>query len=94
MLHKDLLNLPVFTQNDRALGRISGFEIDPDAQSIIRYYLKPHKLISFLAKELVVHRSQVVFLDKERMIVEDSVSKEKVKAEEINLGEETIGAAI
>lgn len=90
MKHIDFLNLPVFTQSNQSLGKISSFEIDPDSQSILRYYVKPRKLIeAFLAKQLIIHRSQVISLDKKRMIVEDVVSQGKIKVEGLAPGKRT-----
>jgi sporulation protein YlmC with PRC-barrel domain len=82
MYHKSLINLPVFSQSGDSLGKITGFEIDPDSQSILRYYVKPHKLIkALLSKQLIIHRSQVISIDEKKMIVEDAVGKEKIKEE-------------
>ena len=95
MRYTNLINLPVFTQSNQLLGKISDFEIDPDSQSILRYYIKSHKLIkALLSKQLVVHRSQVISIDKEKMVVEDAVGHEKVKAEEPVWEEEKAGVPI
>ncbi len=84
MLHTSLLNLPVFAQSNQSLGKISGFEIDPDSQSILKYYIKPHKLIkALLSEQLIIHRSQVISIDKKKMVVEDAVGQEKVEAKSL-----------
>lgn len=78
MRFKDLINLPVFTQSGQKLGQISEVEIDPMTGQILKYFIKSNNLIKkFLEKELIINRSQVISLSQEKMVVEDSVIKEK-----------------
>lgn len=81
---KDLIGLPVFTQSNQALGKICDFELDPTIQKITKYYVKSGKLIKeLLAKELIISSEQVISIDKEKMIVEDNVKKEKSPVYEV-----------
>ena len=80
---KYLINLPVFTQSEQTLGKICDFELDSETQKIIKYHVKSEKLIKeLLAKELIISSEQVISIDKEKMVVEDSVTKEKKQAYE------------
>lgn len=70
-----LKNLSVFTESGLRLGHISEVEIDIDSQSIIRYLVESGRLISRWQLPLLVHRSQVVSISKEKMVVEDAAAK-------------------
>lgn len=76
---KNLLGLPVFTKLGQELGKISGFDLDIDTQSITKYYVKKHSILAELLgeRDLLIDQSQVVSISKEKMIVEDSVIEEK-----------------
>ncbi len=72
--NKDLINLPVETKSGQSLGRIVEFEIDVLTGKIVNYYVKSGNVIKGLFKdELIINQSQVVSLDKEKMVVEDNV---------------------
>lgn len=73
-----IINLPVFTQSNQSLGKISGIEIDTETQKISYYHIKSNSLITnIFAKELVVAAKQVISISEEKMIVEDLIIKEK-----------------
>ncbi|MBU4331905.1 PRC-barrel domain-containing protein [Patescibacteria group bacterium] len=78
---KNLINLPVYTKSGRHLGRVVGFNIDIDTQSIVRYYVRSDNIIENIIhnKQLIIHRAQVVEITQEKMIVEDGVEGESVK---------------
>lgn len=72
--HNSLLHLPVFTESNGFLGRIHSFDVDIESQSIIKYHVQGGGLLQgFLAQKLLVDRSQVVSISKDKMIVEDAV---------------------
>lgn len=80
---KDIIDLPVYTQSNQALGKIADFELDPETQKISKYYVKSERTIKeLLAKELIISAEQVISIDKDKMIVEDNVTKEKKQAYE------------
>ena len=74
---QQLLHLPVSTQSGQALGKIHALDIDIDSQSIMKYQVKSGHLLQGLGRhELLIHRSQVISISAERMVVEDNVVKE------------------
>lgn len=72
---KDLIGLPVLTQMDQELGKISGFDLDVDTQRIKHYHVKKHSILAELLgeKDLIISESQVISITKVRMTVEDAV---------------------
>lgn len=78
--HKNLIGLPVETKNGLLLGKIKSFEIESDAQTVLRYVVKSRSLISKLlseeVSEIIVGRNQVISIDEEKMIVHDTFVKE------------------
>jgi sporulation protein YlmC with PRC-barrel domain len=74
---KKLIGLPVETKSGLLLGKIKNFEIDSETQTVRQYIVKSRslmkKLLSEEVSELVVGRSQVISIEEEKMIVEDSV---------------------
>ncbi len=75
-----LIGLPVFTQSEQNLGRVDGFEIDSSTHTVSKYFVKSSGLIEGLFKDkLLVDKSQVVSLDKEKMVVEDNIIAEGAK---------------
>lgn len=80
-LFSKLKNLPVFTRSGIKLGQIADIEIDLDSQSIIRYVVR-RGMVS--RQTLMIHRSQVICITGEKMVVEDSVAKvdESIKIKE------------
>ncbi|MFA5129147.1 MAG: hypothetical protein WC445_04305 [Patescibacteria group bacterium] len=78
--HKNLIGLPVQTKSGLLLGKIGSFEIESDTQTVLRYIVKSRNLISKLlsekVSEIIISRNQVIFLDEEKMIVDDASVKE------------------
>ena len=82
---KDLINLPVYTQSEKYLGKVLSFEMDAETQAVIKYYIKAGSLAAGLlgeSKELIVSQSQVVSLTEEKMVVEDLVGKDLTEEKE------------
>ena len=78
---QQLIGLPAFTQSNQSLGRVCDFELDSETQKIIRYHLKSERTIrGLLARELIIASEQVISIDREKMVVEDNVVKEKSQA--------------
>ncbi len=74
--NKKIIGLPVYTQSNFYLGKISSFEVDPISQMIINYYLKGNLIKKIVQGELIINREQVISLDEKKMVVEDNVIKE------------------
>ncbi|HBW74428.1 MAG: hypothetical protein UX10_C0037G0004 [Candidatus Magasanikbacteria bacterium GW2011_GWA2_45_39] len=73
---KQIKKLPVITVSGKKLGRVNEVFVDPESQSIMQYQVTPHRLLS-LDLPLLIHRSQVVSVTSERLLVEDNVVKAK-----------------
>ena len=75
----DLINLPVYTENGRNLGRIDAFDIDVDSGLITKYYVKTGLIKGLWHQRLMIDKSEVVSVSKEKMIVKDNVYREPVR---------------
>ncbi|MDD5251792.1 MAG: PRC-barrel domain-containing protein [Patescibacteria group bacterium] len=74
--------LPVFTVSGERLGRVAGLVVDTATHSIVQYLVDQSRLpVGLLPKELVIHFSQVVSLDDEKMVVKDETLTEMELAE-------------
>ncbi len=87
ILSRKLNNLPVETKSGNSLGKVNGFVVDTDVQSVLEYYVKPAGMVAGLVKgKLIIARGQVIEITKQKMIVDDAVvgekSKEKVEVKE------------
>lgn len=70
-----ILGLPVVTKSGLKLGRISDFEVQLDGQIIDTYLVRPTRLTARLTRDaLRIHRTQVVSLDDQRMVVDDGLA--------------------
>jgi len=80
---KEIKNLPVYGKSGSKIGRVVGFDLDPESQAIVSYYVKPQQVIKGIFEgKLIVSREQVIEINKEKMIVDDSVvqsNEKKVK---------------
>ncbi|MFA6272480.1 MAG: PRC-barrel domain-containing protein [Patescibacteria group bacterium] len=75
---KKLLHLSVFTNSGEELGKISELIINVDTHEVEQYIIRSSNLIEeFFSKELLINKSQVISISKEKMIVEDSVGDNK-----------------
>jgi len=75
---KQLKKIRVETQSGQFLGYISEFELETDNGAIEKYYIKSRLSIPGLfANKLLINKTQIISFDSEKMIVEDSVIKEK-----------------
>jgi uncharacterized protein YrrD len=74
----NLLNLPVETASGKALGIVSGVDVDADTHAVKMYRVKSRGLIKgLLNDELLVAANQVISINKERMVVNDNVVGER-----------------
>jgi len=77
LLLSQIKNLPVFTKSEIKLGVVVDLELDTDSQSILRYLVQRGQILGRLQEPLLIHRSQVLSLTSEKMVVEDNVGEEK-----------------
>ena len=77
----NLIDLPVYTKSNQHLGQIHSFEIDADTQTILQYHVHGSNIIKNIIQrnDLLIHRSQVVEITSEKMIVGDNLEKEVSK---------------
>ena len=74
----ELRGLPVITRSGQKLGKLSAYVIDAEHHEVAQYVVTRSSLLArILPDELLVHRSQVVSLDAEMMVVDDGVVTEK-----------------
>lgn len=74
---KELRNVPVETKSGTVLGKLSGYVMDSGSHKVIQYVVKKaHPLSKILPSELLVHSDQVISIERERIVVDDSVEVE------------------
>ncbi len=90
--HEQLLGLPVYTEGGEHLGRVLGFVLDMDAQTIVQYRVKHRGVFpSLLNKEsLLIARDQVIEINEEKMVVMDAVIAAKEPARKAVLRPEIV----
>lgn len=73
---KEIKNLPVESKDGTKIGRIVGFEVEPDSQTVLNYLVKPKQVVKGIFEgNLVVNREQVIELSRYKMTVDDSVTR-------------------
>jgi len=77
MLHPNqIIGLPVYTQSGMFLGKVIKVETLPDGQTAQKYIVKnTSPLKNLLSGQLIISVEQVISIDEEKMVVEDSVRK-------------------
>lgn len=75
---KKLINLPVYTQSNFYLGRIVELEINPQNNSVEKYFVKSHNFIKNIFQgKLIITASQVLSISEKRMVVKDNLKEIK-----------------
>ena len=65
-----LKNLPVKTKSGIDLGSIRDIILDTESHTILQY-----EVGNLLSKKYLINREQVVYIDNEKMVVDDNVVK-------------------
>lgn len=75
----DIINLPVYTVSGQHLGRVSSFDVESEQGTLVlvRFYVRTGLIKGLWHEQLAVHKSQVVSIDKEKMVVEDGVNRQE-----------------
>jgi len=74
---QQLKNLPVYTKSGDCLGKIKEVEINTETQAVSKYFIESSQVVKRLVGAgLVISSGQVISLDEQKMVVEDSVAKE------------------
>ncbi len=74
---KQLIGLSVQTKSGNDLGSVSELIVDVDSHEIEQYSVQPDLIHGLFGKKLLVHRSQVLAITDERMVVEDLVVQQR-----------------
>jgi len=75
----NLINLSVETKSGNALGSVNGVDIDAETHCVKTYRVKSKGIIKrLLNDELLISSTQVISIDKEKMVVNDNVVGEKI----------------
>jgi sporulation protein YlmC with PRC-barrel domain len=72
---QNLIGLPVLTQSETHLGRVSGFEMDAETGKIINFFVSTGLIKGLLNQQLSIAFDQVISLDDKKMIVKDTLKK-------------------
>ncbi|MFA6410286.1 MAG: PRC-barrel domain-containing protein [Candidatus Buchananbacteria bacterium] len=78
----DLINLPVFSQSGKHLGKIISFDVDIDLKLIKQFYVKTGLIKGLWHQQLLISPSQVISISKEKMVVDDGVISNLAKETE------------
>jgi len=98
--YEQLNNLPVYTQSQQFIGRVGNIIIDADTHIIKKYLVKKSSLVKELLsalsqeKDLEVSPSQVISINKDKMIVQDNVARDRIGHEEKNKSVVSVPAAL
>ncbi len=91
----ELKGLPVVTEAGDKVGRLAGLMIDAGSHSVAQYVVAKSRLLAaILPKELLVHPSQVVSIDSEKMVVKADLVNEAVAAEVMEVRRDPVGGAV
>ncbi len=89
--HKQLINLPVYTEDNAMVGHVVGFEFDIENHLIVKYYIARNKLVNDLLSNIIgdsalqVSSQQVVSITLEKMTIKSTAipAEEEWTEEEI-----------
>ena len=74
----ELTGLQVFDDKKHKLGKIQSFTLDSDSYTVQQLIVRRPLLKSMSDTELVIHRSQVIEINNERIIVKSGQQKETI----------------
>lgn len=69
--YKQIIGLPVETKSGERLGKVAGFSLESDSQAVHQYQVGSLGLGKLFAKDLLIHRDQVISLDDKKVLVDD-----------------------
>ncbi len=72
----ELVGLRVEDEKGHKLGRVGSYAVDPDSFTVQQIYTKQPLLKSISSMGLTIHRSQIVSIDNEHMVVKDTAVKD------------------
>ena len=85
ILSKKIIGLRVETVSGNFLGHIKEFVIDNENIFVTTFYIRPHGIVKGLVGEdLKISKTQVVSLNENKMVVDDSSEIIKERSEKYN----------
>lgn len=72
--NQQLLTLPVVTESQKMLGKVSHFDIDAETSNIRNIYVKNKGIKGLFENELKIHRGQIVEINDKKIVVMDNVA--------------------
>lgn len=73
-----LLNLDVYEQKGTKLGKVHEYTLDGSAFAVQQITVKRPLIKSFTENELIIHRSQIVEVSNEKVVVRSTAHKEEL----------------
>lgn len=73
---KKIIGNKVFSQSGVYLGRVIDFRINVSEQNIVKYYVSGD-FFGLIKKPLIIDASQVVKIEKDKIIVDDAIIPQK-----------------
>lgn len=69
---KDLKNLPVYTERNIYLGKVTKVKLDKFSNNIEKIFVKPSNIVERIFKgELEISQNQIISIEKDKIIVKD-----------------------
>ena len=84
---RQLKKLPVYTESGIKLGKVVDVNFLVDTQSVYQYIIQPN----FFGRIILVGSNQVIEINDEKMIVEDAVAPEILKAKKNFISDKILG---
>jgi sporulation protein YlmC with PRC-barrel domain len=82
ILYSKFIELPVYTETDTYLGKVSDLEFDLDNYGILKIYLKSKNPLRGLFEDtLIINISQIIKITNEKIVVDNNVKVRKAKKE-------------
>lgn len=77
---QQLIGLPVYTKSGKHLGQIVSLSIETDIGQVTHFHVRTGLISGLWHQELLIAREQVLSIDEDRMVVDDSVAQQQAKA--------------
>lgn len=74
----ELIDLPVFDRLQSKLGKVSDYAFDPADYQVQQIYIRESFIKSFSSVSNIIHRSQIISVTSERIVVESGIIKDPV----------------
>lgn len=76
MNDSSIRGLPVVTETGDPVGKVTGMVIDIDSHQVIQYLVSKSRLLpALLPEELMIHYSQVISVNEDKMVVRGGLTE-------------------